>query len=275
VALPRKHRFTTVLLVLALFQFIGEDAGAQLVGRCVFTPTGPICTAGEKGEGEAGKKLPDPVCVVIYANVPAPTEVREDGLVYTLRTWRCSDTAAWSEAWLCQNCPPVPVRPAPPSPDEVWGLMVAFAKTPVGRFAPPVERPGVRMVYGKKFYFRADPVSFATQSDSMTFDGGWTASVVLIPKKVTLKVDGNGSKTCTGIGFDGRTAGGRAAADAANCYVLISNGPKSGTLSSALSISWNMTVSSNIPGVDLAPEVITTTQEFPMGVREVQAVLVG
>jgi hypothetical protein len=131
------------------------------------------------------------------------------------------------------------------------------------------------MVYGKKFYFRADPLSFTTQSDSMAFDGGWRASVVLIPTEVTLTVQDNGSTTCAGIGFDGRTAAGRVAADAANCYVRISNGPKSGTLSSALSISWNMTVSSNIPGVDLEPKVITTTQLFPMGVREVQAVLVG
>ncbi len=128
------------------------------------------------------------------------------------------------------------------------------------------------MIYGKRLYFRTDPASFAPQTDTMSFPGGWSATGTLTPLGITYTATGNGTVRCTGPGFDGTTKQGRIAADAAGCYLPITTGPKSGIISSTLTIRWNISVTSNIPGVALQGTT-STTQQIALPVREVQAIV--
>ena len=191
-----------------------------------------------------------------------------------LKKWKCATDTDWTFTWVCASCDPAtPAQPPPPSPEAVWNLLVAIAKKPVARFAPPVERnPDIAMIYGKRLYFRADPASFAAQSDTMTFPGGWAATGTLTPIGINFSSIGNGSVRCVGPGFDGTTRAGRAAADAAGCYLLITQGPKAGTIASRLTIRWNISVDSNIPGVALQGTT-ATTQPIALPVREVQSIV--
>ncbi len=201
-----------------------------------------------------------------------PSKV-ENGEMLFQKKWKCAADTEWQYTWVCASCDPAtPAQIPPPAPDAVWNLLVAIAKKPVGRFAPPVERGGdITMVYGKRLYFRADQASFTPQSDTMNFLGGWTATGVLTPTGITFASSGNGTVRCTGPGYDGTTKAGRTAADNAGCYLPITQGPKTGTIPSTLTIRWNITVNSNIPGVALQGTT-TTTQTINLPVREIQAI---
>ena len=269
-------------LVACLFLLLGAPkaiagGGEGIAGGCGASGSALVCTAGggDDPAPTAGKATSaPPVCGTQYdTSKPWPSEVRNGELWY-YKTWKCQSDTAWRNSWVCASCDPAPIQPPPPDPDTVWNLLVAIAKKPIGRFAPPVEQPGVVMIYGKRLYFRADQTSFTPQTDTMSFPGGWTATGVLTPTGITFAATGNGSVRCRGAGFDGTTRTGRAEADAAGCFLPMTTGPKSGTIASTLSIRWNITVNSNIPGVALAGTT-TTTQIINLPIRETQAIVTG
>jgi hypothetical protein len=171
----RRFCCAAIVLLIALGIPSKSDAnGAKPQGGCVWVGKGFVCVAGVPvtTPDKPGNALPPPLpCAIEFdRSVAWPVKV-ENGEAYYLKTWRCGADSAWTSQWLCASCDPVPVRPPPPSPQQVFEMLVAFAKKPIGRFAPPVERPGVRTIYGKRFYFRADPISFATQTDTLNFPG--------------------------------------------------------------------------------------------------------
>lgn len=277
-ALSRLRSFGLVLLT-GLAGLPGPPALAgDLNGTCNLITAGALCTAGDDPQPTTGKQTaapkPTAVCNAELDRTDEwPSKVENSEMLF-LKKWKCATDTDWTFTWVCASCDPAtPAQPPPPSPDAVWNLLVAIAKKPVARFAPPVERnPDIAMIYGKRLYFRADPASFAAQSDTMTFPGGWSATGTLTPLGINFSSTGNGSVRCVGPGFDGTTRAGRAAADAAGCYLLITQGPKAGTIASRLTIRWNISVDSNIPGVALQGTT-ATTQPIALPVREVQSVV--
>jgi hypothetical protein len=271
-------------VVVSIFLLMGGSiavaGSARPEGGCGASGSAVICVAGDDPAPTPGKQtaapVQRPVCVAVLDRTDEWPSREENGEYYYQKKWKCAGEVDWRYTWVCASCDPAtPPQPPPPSPEAVWNLLVAIAKQPVGRFAPPVERGnGIAMVYGKRLYFRADTSSFAVQRDTMTFPGGWSATGVLTPVGINFTAAGNGTVRCAGPGFDGTSRAGRAAADAAGCYLPITQGPKAGTIVSTLTIRWNITVESNIPGVALQG-VTTTTQTIALPVRDVQSVVSG
>lgn len=203
---------------------------------------------------------------------------RPNGGYYLMAYYRCGPGESFrlGPVVCVSECPAgeVPAVPPPPNPDDLVRELLSNAKVPVPRFAPPVERAGVKAITGLNLYFAVEPAMWVPITpQTVTAPGGWWASVTLTPITIGLDFDSM-SATCAGPGPNPRSEEGRKQADEGGCKLTITDLPEVQPSPATLSIQWTAVIRSNVPGVPATGQ-ITTSNVTNVSVKELQAVIVN
>jgi hypothetical protein len=193
---------------------------------------------------------------------------QENGLfIYT-----CSDDDVPHLSSGCvANCPPgVAQWYYPPDPRAIVAWAEALSIAPLGKFAPPVERPDVEAITGLRLYSMVTPETFRPVTASRTEPGDYFATATATPGNVTLEANNKEQDCGPGPAPDPSTPQGRADSP---CYVEITDVPDGGNDTAGLTVEWTIEVTSNIPGILNDTWTIERTTDLPIKIKELQAVV--
>ncbi len=231
---------------------------------------------GSDGSGGSGGTTRCPGYESVLSAPAQGPQIGPDGGYYAWEKWRFPP-GEWASRSVCvYRCPPgVPTTPyiPPPSLPEIQARFARYVIAPLGRFAPPVEKPEVKAIVGMRFYYSVDPTTFQTIAPPPEpFPGGWQVTATLTPGKISYTA-GDITSSCDGPNKSGRTKTGRNSADRQGCFVIFETVPETGRLDSTLTTEWTITVVSTTVE-EFVGQTWTTlaTTSYNIGLRELQAV---
>jgi hypothetical protein len=224
------------------------------------------------------KPSPKTTCAGYEEDWSTPSQGPQPGLngtTWAWKRWRCPP-GGWSTISVCVSgpCPDGPAEiPPEPTSEVIHKRLLDYALKPIGRYAPPVENPGVKAIVGMRFYFSVDPSTYKTLTpEPLTFPGGWSITATLTPGTIDFAAS-NTTASCDGPGASGRTKAGRDTNDTNGCYVVFQNAPKSGQLDATITTHWHIKVirSNFNPAVVEWDDI--TSETTTIGIHELQAVV--